>query len=254
MSCAFSNGFDGLAFGDAESLSLTLAEMRAEVRSRADFKGNFITDAEIDQFLNFAGSRLHDIIITANQDYLLCEATFDVRSSVDNYLLPANFYKVRLVEWATSKNNIASKRTLRPYALAEKNHYTDLHLSPTAPWEWVRYRVQGRRIWFIPITGGGSAASGFAFVQYIPQYLKLKEDGDRVGEYMPVGHEEFMILSACINCREKEQNDASMFLTERQIVEQNIVRALPARESSSYKGPVQTRSMLTGRTIARAYY
>lgn len=253
MGCAFDDSVDQQAFGLDIELSSTLASMREQVRSRADFDGSFITNAELNDFLNSGGAQLHDFIVGVNEDYILCNTSILVAQNVDSYQLPKNFYKARLVDWSSNTTG-SYRQTMEPFALAEKNQYSSVHLLNTAPSGWVRYRIQGNRISFIPLSGGGGVFSGYVGVHYVPQYLKLINDSDRVGSYMPVGHEEYMVLTACAYAREKEQNDATFFWAERDKVEQRIRRIIPDRVQSENAPPTRTRSLTTGRRIIRYRY
>lgn len=78
----------------------TLLEMRTEVRQRADMvNSQFVSDAEIDRYLNESISELYDIIIeTAAQEYYLATHSFNTVANQDTYLLPADMYVLKGVD------------------------------------------------------------------------------------------------------------------------------------------------------------
>lgn len=114
----------------------TLLELRDEVRQRADMENSqFVSDAELDRYINESISELYDLIIeSAAQEYYLDTYTINTVSGRDTYSLPSDFYVLKGVD-----ADLGATRPvpIRPYMLNERHREMD------TAWQEVQYRLLG---------------------------------------------------------------------------------------------------------------
>ena len=111
-------------------MTVTLADLRTEVRRRADMEGSpFVTDDELDSYINRSGGALHDILTTCYEDYFTTSTTFALPyvpisgpplSETNIYPLPSDFLKSRGVDFQVETTTWT---TVVPFNFAERNRW-----------------------------------------------------------------------------------------------------------------------------------
>ena len=142
---------------------VALNSLRDEARQRADqVNTTFVTDAELNGYLNNSWSELYDILVSKYQDdYFLTSTTVTITSGTSSYSLPSNFYKARGVDLNINDNQ---NTPLQRYTFADRTRDSLVRYARD-----VKYRIQANNIVFAP-----SPSSNTATLWYIPKPRKLQ--------------------------------------------------------------------------------
>lgn len=182
--------------------AVTLTTLRARARARADKVGSaFISDSELDQWLNEGVQELHDLLTNSFQDYSVSTATFNTVAGQSDYALatiaPAGLLKLRALD-ATINGRY---RTVRRYNVQDRNKYRlvgQLFGRLACP----RYALQGTNLSLLPPPSAVHAMT----ITYTPEAALLVNGTDAVN--FPNGWEQFVVLHAAACCLEKEESDS----------------------------------------------
>lgn len=168
----------------------TLANLRTASRRRADVvNSNFVTDAEVNDYVNASISSLYDLLASAHSaDYYESHVpyTFTTTSNEEHYALPADFYSLSRIQ-----QNCGGV-------------WRDLH-------EYMPDEASGSE----PVESGLQMR-----IYYIPVCTKLVLDSDTFDGIN--GWEEYVIIDTAIKIRIKEDTDTSAL--ERQLA--NVVNRI----------------------------
>ena len=130
---------------------VALNELRDRTRQRADqVNSQFITDAELNGYLNNSWSELYDLLVSKYEDdYFLSSSSISVTSGTASYSLPADFYKARGVDLVI---NTDQSTPLQRYVFADRTRDSLVRYARD-----VRYRIQGDKIYFAPAPSSNTA-------------------------------------------------------------------------------------------------
>lgn len=192
-----------------------------EIRQRTDHvNSNFVTNAELEGWINQSASDLHDLIVEyAGSEAFLDSETIATVAGVETYELASDFYRLVGVDARFG----GRWRSLKPYTPAERNRFEGMGAGWTGPRD-VRYALAGRssagvqnlrfipappsvtsvRVWFIPL----------AFESVVPASLVSFN-----------GWDEYVICDVAAKVREKKEGDPRPFLTRRDRAAARIVSA-----------------------------
>ena len=142
---------------------VALNDLRNRTRQRADQENSqFITDTELDGYINNSYSELYDIIVSRyDDDYFLTSYSLTVTSGTASYDLPSDFYKARGVDLIVSTNE---STPVQRYVFADRTRDSLVRYARD-----VKYRIQGNKIYFAP-----APESNTATLWYIPKPRKLQ--------------------------------------------------------------------------------
>lgn len=193
----------------------TLAQLREEVRDRADvrYATEFLSDAEVDRFINQSIRELYDLLIeNSDQEFF---ATWDLIAldGSPSYPLPGNFYRLLGVDYAVGGRWVA----MDSFRFRERN---------AEPSGTPRYRLRSDEITIIP-----RSTTGLARLWYIPKAVELIGDLDTFNGYN--GWEEYVVVDAAAKCREKEQTDASELYARKVALRQRIESLAAKRDAGT---------------------
>jgi hypothetical protein len=197
-------------------LAKTLTQVRAAVRSRADLvNSQFVTDAELDVFINDAKSELHDLLVDTYEDYATDETptSFTLTSGQSTYTLPSTFYKLRGVD-----QQVGSKWSEMKKWLFEERNAADVSRRK-------RYRLVGSVIKILP----EDSADGTYRFWKIKRYTPLVNGTDLLDDVLDF--DEYVIVRAAISCLEKEESDTSAQQLRLQKLEERIKNMAPKRDA-----------------------
>lgn len=209
----------------------SLTQLTLEVRERSDNEISptdnadpFVSDAELQNYLNNSIGDLWDTVTEANADQRYdTEFVFSTASNTDTYPLPADFYKLSGVD-----ANIAGfTYTLYSFPWAERNRFANL----TAP-GWIRgsrlyYRLRQDNIVFSPIPDGLYTVT----LHYVPEPVQLTTGADTID--FPNSWHEWLVLDSAIKVLTKEESDPQVLLMEKTRVENRIRNAAPRRDDAN---------------------
>jgi len=182
-------------------MATTLAEFRTRARERADQEGSqFITDTELDTYVNASAAELYDILVSRFVDYYLESFVYTVASGSDVIPLPTNFYKLRGLDVSGGGGRWL---TVSAYNFAQRNDDTaDLRIINRAA-QRIRHRVQAGSVKLIP----ADQAVGNYQVWYVPRMPTLVATTDAFDGIN--GWEEYVVVDAAIKMMQKEESDTS---------------------------------------------
>lgn len=183
---------------------LNLKELTTLVRSKADLeKSDFVTDEEIRGYLNLAYTHIYNAIVDTNQDFFI--NSFSFKASEHAMQVPVDFYKMRALDYYIWDKYFVSARPVgfnerqleqsdffRPYLFSDR--YSDP----------IKYNLRGREL-KVYVDGRWSGDLTFV-IWYIPKPQKVGE-----GAELPFGWERYLIHSACLDVRNKQDTSTREF-------------------------------------------
>jgi len=213
----------------------TESDLRTRARRRADMENStFVTDAEIQDYLNSSISELHDFMVKSYEDYFVSEQTYNAPLATGGANLPDDFYKALGVDYESG--GITS--TLKAYSFTERNVYN----TPYAVIDRLAepmYKIEGTKIKLIP----GNSQSGTITLYYVPLATQFSVSVTEIENVIP-GYEEYVVVATAIRMLMKEESDVSALERERQQLASRIIRAISPRDVS---GSFAIRDVRKGR-------
>jgi hypothetical protein len=194
----------------------------------------FVTDAEIQDYLNSSISELHDYMVKSYEDYFVSEQTYNAPLATGGANLPDDFYKALGVDYESG--GITS--TLKAYSFTERNVYN----TPYAVIDRLAepmYKIEGTKIKLIP----GNSQSGTITLHYVPLATQFSSTVTEIENVIP-GYEEYVVVATAIRMLMKEESDVSVLERERQQLASRIIRAISPRDVS---GSFAIRDVRKGR-------
>ena len=202
--------------------TFTAAELETLIRERSDTVGNnFVTSSEIIRLIDKAYTKLYDMIVSKFENYYLSQTQFSSTSGVQDYTLPADFYKLLGVD---QTNAPGKPLTLRPLNFNERNRYnTDLF--SVTQMSTYKYRVAGNLITIIPQPSAGILYTLF----YVPAPIKIANNTDVIDGI--AGWEDYVILDASVQILNKMQLDSNAVAQERALAERRVMHMATERDA-----------------------
>jgi len=201
---------------------ITRADLRTAIRNRGEFRSAYITDTELNTYINVSLAHLYDIIISADPTYYLQYDKIPIASGTREYDLPDDFYKCV---------GVAIKATDLPdgYAVLSRYNFEERYDSITADvaTDW-RYEIRGNSIFLHPTPDSTEELR----LEYIPVPTNLAADDD-VWDSVNLWTE-WVVLDVLIVCAAKEETDATAWVQQREKVEARI-KGIATRDLSEVK-------------------
>ena len=215
--------------------TFTESDLRTRARRRADMENSsFVSDAEIQDYLNSSISELHDFMVKSYEDYFVSEQAYSVPIATGGANLPDDFYKALGVDY----NSGGITSSLKAYSFSERNVYN----TPYAVIDRLAepmYKVEGNKIKLIP----NNSQSGSITLYYVPQATQFSSTVTEIENVIP-GFEEYVVVATAIRMLMKEESDVSALERERQQLASRIIRAISPRDAS---GSFAIRDVRKGR-------
>jgi hypothetical protein len=213
------------------STTLTLTQLIAAVRQRADFvNSQFVTDTELTSYINQSYFELYDLIVQCygNNYYVQIPYTF-VTDGVNQFFnLPADFYKLLGVDLSLSNGlNQDSWVTIRPFNFSDRNRFAVPNFQSFYGVTNMRYRLNENQIWLTPIPSANQTMR----IWYIPELITLVAPTDTLDQISGWG--EYVIVDACIKALAKEESDTSVFVNQKLALIERIEAAAENRDAGS---------------------
>lgn len=205
-------------------MSVTLLQLRTRSRQRADMENSdFVTDSELNQYLNGSIAELHDLLVATYADYFLSSTSFSTVNGTESYALPATFYKLMGVDIQISNSEW---NTLRPFNFNERNKNQDLTWSNVGGPN-LRYRVMGTNIKLSPTPVGVHNVK----VWFTPKATELSADADTLDDLN--GFAEYVIVDAAIKMLQKQDDDVSILMAQKAELRRRIEIMAQNRDAGS---------------------
>jgi hypothetical protein len=194
--------------------ALTLTQLRARVRARADMVGSaFVADTadSLDAIINNACDELYDILVEGDEDRYVNSApnVIALVAGTDSYNLPADFYSAWRVDVQRGSDWLPLSRMQKAGAVLGRT---------TTIFTAMRYLIRGGQISFLP----GPGAAGQARLWYIPTRAKLVNGPDSFDAVN--GWEKFVIAEAARVCLEMEESDTGEVAREVEMQRARITK------------------------------
>jgi hypothetical protein len=187
-------------------MTITLAELRTAVKQRADMvNSSFISDSEMNSYINNSGAELYDLIVSRFEDYYIDSFTFTITSPDDGYTLPSQFYKLRGLDFQISGDWV----TIHKFTFEERNRGNRQINRAMLGLTNIKYRIVGQRIKIIP----ADQAPGTYQCWFIPAWTNMIVDSDTASN-LEDWHE-YIIVDAAIKCLQKEESDVSILMAQK---------------------------------------
>jgi len=198
-------------------MEVSLVELRLRARQRADMvNSKFISDSELDNYINAAYADMYDILVSRWEDYYTVEATLTVAAGASSCALPSFFYKLV----ALDKGNTEVLK----FSFKDRHVVTDLS-----------YRIVKDSLVFLP----AAVAPGSYTLWYVPSAPKLATATDPVtaGEADSIndvnGWSEYVVVGAAISMLTKEESDTQPLLIEKRTLLDRIEAMSANRDASA---------------------
>lgn len=208
----------------------TLAYLRSRVRKAADMvNSKFVSDAEINEYINESAAELYDLLVAANVDYYNTTLAFSI-SSGSTYALPVDFYKLRGLDINSSGEYIP----VYNYNYLERNLLQNITIGTY--YSNVQYAIVGNNIEFLPAAN----AIGSYRLRYVPYFVEMDDDADTFDGKN--GFEKYIIVDAAIECKDKEESDTSRLQSAKNALLQRIQAMALNRDYGAADKVVDARS------------
>lgn len=196
----------------------TLAELRQQVRQRADVENsNFVSDAELNAYINSSYKELYDLLVATFEDYYTLDPVeFTLSGSTYTYDLPTNFYKLRGLDYKESSGG-SDWWTVRPFVFTERNRVNNTFIGNVYAWDQRSYRIVGDKLYIYPQEN----AKGTYRIWYVPRATELAADTDTLDGVN--GWEEYVIVDAAMKILIKEESDIQPLVLQKEQMRQRII-------------------------------
>ena len=189
-----------------------LSEFRTEVRNRGEYRSPYISDTELNNYINASISHLYDILVDQDPSRYLTQSNISVVSGTESYALPATFYKAVSV-------NIPHSSSPTGFVLARRINWQERHSFITnvpSSKESTFYAIRGGSIYFWPIPTWTDTVQ----LEHIPAYTTLALDADTFDGVN--GWEEWIISDVLVKCAAKADDNGAVWERQRANVENRI--------------------------------
>lgn len=197
-------------------MAITLAELREQSRQRADQESSeFVTDSELNNYINNSIAELHDIMIQAygSEYFLAAPFEFKTVNQQQYYDLPDDFYKLRGVDLRLNAQNWF---TIKRFNFNERNRFDQFGVWDVFGFSSVRYRLMGSQIVFTPVPDNETDVR----IWYVPVSTKLVNDTDELNDYNAWA--EYVIVDAAIKMMQKEESDVTVLMQQKMDLKRRI--------------------------------
>ncbi len=183
---------------------------------------DFISDSELNSFINASYAELYDILVSRFEDYYTTTSTHTVTAGNTSFAVPADFYKLRGVDRQIGSSN--DFYALLKFNFSERN-WRNRRLNRTLFGQSnVNYRLVGNNVELVP----NDHAAGTYKLWYVPAYTTLSSDSDTLDGVN--GWEEYIVVDACIKCLEKEESSTTSFERQKTRLERRIEEMASMRD------------------------
>lgn len=206
--------------------NVTLLELRTQARQRANMENSqFITDSELNSYINNSCTELYDLLIAKYEDYHATTANIPIVVGTDSYALPTDFYKLLGVDLVVDAQGNAV--TLKPFMFAERNAYRFTPTWNVVGLAYLRYHMIDSNIRFVPVPNSPQTVK----LWYIPALTKLSADADVLDGVS--GWEEYVIVDAAIKMISKEEGATDALMIQKEALKKRIEMMAANRDPGS---------------------
>jgi hypothetical protein len=194
--------------------------MRTRVRRRADMENsNFVSDAELNQYINDSLSELYDLFVVEYEDYVVQKLDTTISGEKEYDIVTDfgidNFMKILGIDLNTGNRKINMQR----FMFAERNNIDGAAIALTPFGNNIQYSVLGNTIKFTNDNGANDIT-----IWFIPSFVPMLETDfvDDVAPFLAPGWEEFAVIDSAIKCLQKEESDTIQLERDKSILTKRI--------------------------------
>lgn len=230
-------------------MAVTLSSLRTQVRERADMQNSlFVSDAELDVYINNSAWELYDIVISKFEDQFIYTDSvtglppeYTITDTAQNWFtLPSNFYKLRGVDRRLDSSS-DSWFSLSKWNFAERNAFLDRGVRALYGVSSAMYRVLGQKVSILP----QSDSAGTYRLWFIPKMTEITSliDLDPSIEMWS----EYVVVDSAMKCLIKEESDVSELMAVKQGLLQRIESMSANRDAGSPERIADVRGSVRNR-------
>jgi hypothetical protein len=184
----------------------------------------FVTDSELNSYINGSASELYDILISQYADYYYTKATQTISSGSTSFSVPSDFYKFRGLDYQVSSGEFLNVYKFNFEQRNSKNRELWRTLNRYAPYR--EYRLMGQECFIEP----SDNAPGTYQLWYIPAYTELTADTDTLDT---INHWfDYVVVDAAIKMLTKEESDTMGLMVQKQALLKRISEMAAERDVS----------------------
>ena len=215
--------------------TVTLGTIRTRIRQRADCVGSlFVTDAELNGLIDSARTELMDLLVKGEIHQFETAVTITTVAGTASYALPTDHYKTLAIDYQVSASP-AVYAPLRELTFAERN-LTGVVGASSYGASPAGYRLVGANIVLAPVPASAQTLRH----TYIPAPTDISLAADATTIDGVAGWEEFIVIQAAINVKNKEEVTHSDLDRDLALIKMRIAEMSTDREP--VKSIVDTRS------------
>lgn len=176
----------------------------------------FVTDAELNSWITAALAELHDLLVGVDSEYLISQTTITANGSA-SYALPADFYKLKKVDYALVGTNGAYRDVPR-VSMADANRFTQVPFGTSwtygdgGPW---RCRVENGNLLLYP-----QSSAGTLVVRYYPCAPQPASDVETFDVLN--GFDEYLVADCCLRIAMKREDDPGPWFAIKRDMKQRV--------------------------------
>lgn len=195
----------------------TRADLRSAIRLRGDaVNWGGVADADLNSWIDDAHRELHDLVVLAHPDTYTKQDTDKVIDSNGLISLPADFYKVRGIDWVTNPSSSFGLVALPRYSFAERNRVGTF-----------AYHDLGGSVKFVPTY---YATGKTVRLYYVPTRVALVDDVTTLDLVLD-NYREYIVLECAAKVWEiQELPEQAAPLRARKAELENKLRAMIPRD------------------------
>lgn len=215
-------------------VSVSLLQIRTQARQRADMvKSKFVSDAELNGYINNSIAELHDLLITSyGDDYYMESVEFSaIQDQLDydlpngtNYSSAKKFYKLRGVDVKSSANG--EWTNVKRFNFNKRNEDVNNFAWNLMGNPYMEYRLVGSKVRFNRKPDGQMQFR----LWYHPVAQKLSADTDVFDDIN--GYIEYVIVDAAIKMMQKEESDVTVLAAQKAALTKRIVDSAQNRDAN----------------------
>jgi hypothetical protein len=187
----------------------------------------FISDTELICYIDQGYTDMYNLMVEADQDYALEFANFTTVAGTNIYQLPANFYKFRGLDVAST--GLSST----PFAWEERQKYANMSYVATVADHNLHHCLLGNTIMLLPDPGSQALT-----LWYTPAPARISSSSQLIDGI--AGFEYYIVYSAAVNITMKAEQDASGFMSLMKKWDEKITNRARKRDDI---GPERVRDL-----------
>lgn len=190
-------------------MATTLLNLQTRARERADMvNSQFISDAELNTYINMGMLELYDMLVQANEDYFTTSTNLTISAGSNTAALPATFYKLRGLDFSLNGSYV----NVPLFNFQDRNRASSRNIWSNLLGDGRRYRVFADNIMIQDIDN----AAGSYRAWYIPSLSYLVNTSDTLpASLSKFGWDEYIVLFAAERMLSKEESDTAEVRAQR---------------------------------------